>query len=125
MASVRRSRKCTPWSNSTSTSTSEDLLDLPDLSGEGDDVRGATVTVFDELDRGRPVQAVGDDPEVPVPLHLHEAARVRQRRSSRRAATEGALREAEEVATAAKVGTAAKLHVDEEPGTRGHLLGGG
>ena len=50
-------------------------LDLPDLPGEGDDVRG----VPDELERGRPVQTVRDDGEGAVPVDLDERAGVRQR----------------------------------------------
>ena len=60
-----------------------------------------------------------DGAERAVPVHLHEAAGVRRRRSTRRAATEAALREGVEIATAAE------LHVDEEWGTGGHLSGAG
>jgi hypothetical protein len=113
----------TPWSNSSSTSTTEDLLDLPDLA-----VMATTYAVrrsrflmnSTEVGRSKPSAIL----KVPSPVTFTRRP-LRQRRRSRRAATEDALREAEEVATAAKVGTAAKLHVDEEPGTRGHLLGGG
>jgi hypothetical protein len=82
-----------------------DALDLPDLSGERDDVCG----VPDELERGRPVQTVRDDSKGAVAVDLHERARVRQRRSSRRAAgREVALRQGVQTATAAK------FHVNEE-----------
>ena len=91
------------------------VLDLPDLPGERDDVRG----VPDELDRGRPVESVDDEVEAAVPVHLHEAAGVRRRRSTGRTATEAALREGVEIATAAE------LHVDEEWGTGGHPGGAG
>jgi hypothetical protein len=91
------------------------VLDLPDLPGERDHVRG----VPDEFDRGRPVQGVEDGAERAVPVHLHEAAGARRRRSTRRAATEAALREGVEIASAAE------LHVDEEWGTGGHLSGAG
>ena len=81
-------------------------VDLPNLSGEGDEVRG----VPDELERGRPIQAVRDDGEGTVPVDLDECAGVRQRRSSRRAADrEDTLRESVETA-------AAKFHVNEEWG---------
>src|SRR5947207_7592942 len=52
-----------------------DAVDLPDLSGEGDEVRG----VPDELERGRPIQTVRDDGEGAVHIDLDERACVRQR----------------------------------------------
>ena len=52
-----------------------DAVDLPDLSGEGDDVRG----IPDELERGRPIQTVCDDGECAVPVDLDELAGVRHR----------------------------------------------
>src|SRR5260370_1847544 len=84
-------------------------VDLPDLSGEGDDVRG----VPDELERGRPVQAVHDDGECAVCVDPDERAGVRQRRSSRRAADrEDTIRESVETA-------AAKFHVNQQAGAGG------
>ncbi len=56
------------------------VLDLPDLPAERDHVGG----VPDELDRGRLVQGFEDDAERAVPVHLHEAAGVRRRRSTRK-----------------------------------------
>src|SRR5215204_4820383 len=53
-----------------------DVVDLPDLPGEGDNVRG----VPDELERGRQVQTIRDDGEGAVPVDLHECAGVRLRR---------------------------------------------
>ena len=41
-------------------------MDLPDISGEGDDVRGIT----DELERGQPVQTAMMTVKVPCPLTL-------------------------------------------------------
>src|SRR5947207_9021270 len=52
-----------------------DAADLPDLSGEGDEVRG----VADELERGRPVQTAHDDCECAVPVGLDQRAGVRHR----------------------------------------------
>ena len=43
-----------------------DAFDLPNLSGEVDDIRG----VPDELERGRPVQTVRDDGEGAVHIDL-------------------------------------------------------
>src|SRR4030095_14438506 len=83
-----------------------DAVDLPDLSGEGDEVRG----VPDELERGRPIQAICDDGERTVPVDLDERAGVRECRRTRIAAhREDALRESVETA-------AAKFHVNEEWG---------
>ncbi len=48
-----------------------DAVDLPDLSGEGDDVRG----IPDELERGRPIQTVCDDGECAVPVDLRRDGR--------------------------------------------------
>ena len=53
-----------------------DIVDLPDLPGEGDDVRG----VADDLERGRPVQPVDDGGEGAVPVDPDERAGVRLRR---------------------------------------------
>src|SRR5438552_13850693 len=92
-----------------------DAVDLPNLSGEVDDIRG----VPDELERGRPVQRFRDDGEGAVPVDLDERAGVRQCRRTRRAADwENTLRESVETA-------AAKFHVNEEWGARGNLRGGG
>src|SRR6266436_850801 len=93
-----------------------DAVDLPDLSGEGDEVRG----VPDELERGRLVQTVHDEGEGAVPVDLDERAGVVLRRSSRRAPDrEDTLREGVETVAAAK------FHVNEEGGARSHLRGGG
>src|SRR5439155_13511620 len=82
-----------------------DAVDLPDLSGEGDDVRGAP----DELERGRLVQTVYDEGEGAVRVDLDERAGVVQRRSSRRAADrKDTLREG------VKTVAGAKFHVNEE-----------
>ena len=59
-----------------------DAVDLPNLSGEVDDIRG----VPDELERGRPVQRFRDDGEAAVPVDLDERAGIRQRRRTRIAA---------------------------------------
>jgi hypothetical protein len=81
-----------------------DATDPPDLSGEGDEVRG----VPDELERGWPIQAVHDDGEGAVPIDFDQRAGVRQRRRTRRVADrEDTLRESVETA-------AAKFHVNEE-----------
>src|SRR2546426_12635188 len=82
-----------------------DAVDLPDLSGEGNDVRG----VPDELERGRLVQGMKDVGEGAVPVDLDECAGVRQCRSSRRAADrEDTLREG------IKTVAGAEFHVNEE-----------
>jgi len=52
-----------------------DVVDSPDLPAEGDDID----RVPDDLKGGRLVQTVGDDGEGPVPVDLHERARIRQR----------------------------------------------
>src|SRR5205823_10177087 len=62
------------WSSHSGASL-RDAVDLPDLSGEGDEVRG----VPDELERGRPVQAAHDDGECAVLVDLDERAGVRHR----------------------------------------------
>src|SRR5436190_17221760 len=59
-----------------------DVVDSPDLPGEGDDERG----VSDELERGRQVQTARDDGEGAVAVDLHERARVRLRRRTGRGA---------------------------------------
>jgi len=88
-----------------------DAVDLPDLPAEGDNVRGGP----DELQRGRPVETVGDDGEGAVPVDLHQGAGIRQRGRTRRAAGPNALGEGVQRAAAAK------LHVNEQRTARGHL----
>ena len=53
-----------------------DALDLPDLPAERRHIRG----VLDDLERRRPVQALGDDGEGAVAVDLQELASVRHRR---------------------------------------------
>ena len=91
-----------------------DAVDLPDLSGEGDEVRG----VPDELERGRPVQTVHDDGEGAVPVDLDERAGVRHRITRVNIRVDRAVREGVETA-------AAKFHVKEEGGAGGYLRSGG
>ena len=69
----------------------------PDVAAEGDDVGG----VADELERGRPVEAVHDDGEGAVGVAPDERAGVRLGRIALDGAGPDALREAEECATAA------------------------
>jgi hypothetical protein len=71
-ATVVRSPSC---STRHAVGRTRDVVDLPDLPGEGDDIRG----IPDELERGRPVQTVHDDGEGAVRVDLHERAGVRYR----------------------------------------------
>ena len=89
-------------------------VDLPHLSGEGDEVRG----VPDELERGRPVQTVHDDGECAVPVDLDERAGVRHRITRVNIRVDRAVREGVETA-------AAKFHVKEEGDAGGYLRSGG
>src|SRR5207247_3951199 len=90
-----------------------EVVDPPDLPGEGDDIS----IVPDELERGRLVQAVHDDGEGAVLVDLDERARVRHRKISNR--VERAVREGVETATAAK------FHFNEEGDAGGYLRSGG
>src|SRR6266581_2600425 len=92
-----------------------DAVDLPDLSSKGDEVRG----VRDELERGRPVQAVHDDGECAVPVDLDERAGVRQRITRVDIRVDRAVRQGVETAAAAK------FHVKEEGDAGGYLRSGG
>ena len=87
--------------NATCVRRTRDAVDLPDLSGEGDDVRG----IPDELERGRPIQTVCDDGECAVPVDLDELAGVRHRITRVNIRVDCAVREGVETA-------AAKFHVD-------------
>src|SRR6516164_4725776 len=64
-------------------------IDLPDLPGQGDDVRGLP----DELERRRPVQSVNDDGEGAVVVGLDQRAGVRLRGRPREGIVPDALRE--------------------------------
>ena len=101
-------------STSIAVGRSRDIVDLPDLAGERDDVGG----VLDDLDRGRLVQPADDGREGAVPVDPHERAGVQQRRSPLERAVPDALREGEERAPAAE------LHVDGQPGSGGDFGGG-
>src|SRR5712671_2416015 len=93
-----------------------DTVDLQYFPGEGNDICG----VAEKLERGRQVQTIGDDCEGAVPIDLHERAAVPLRRRTRRGAWHPrTLRERVEAVTAAK------LHVNDKGGARGHLSGGG
>ena len=94
---------------------SRKAVDLPDLPGEGDDVRGGP----DELERGRQVQIVVMTVKVPSPLTSTSEPLFGCAGEPGGAAGPRALRERVEPATAAK------FHVNEEAGARGHLRGRG
>src|SRR5512133_3786940 len=96
--------------NATCLGPTPNAVDLPHLSGEGDEVRG----VPDELERGRPVQAVHDVGECAVPVDLDERAGVRHRITWVNIRVDRAVREGVETA-------AAKFHVKEEGGAGGSL----
>jgi hypothetical protein len=102
------------FSTSIAVGRSRDIVDLPDLAADCDNVGG----VLDDLDRGRPVQPVDDGREGAVPADSHERAGVRLRRSSLERAVPEALREGEERAPAAE------LHVDGQPNSGGDFGGG-
>src|SRR5216683_4259221 len=113
----RHTRSDRDWSSDVCSSDlaegrSRKAVDLPDLPGEGDDVRGGP----DELERARQVQIIQDDSESTVPVDRHERAAVRLRgRTWRSAGNPRALRERVELATAAK------FHVDQKAGAGGYF----
>src|SRR5262249_58468643 len=65
-----------------------DVVDLPDVTRERDDIRG----VADELDGGRQVQLVHSHCDRAVAVHLHECAGVGQRRTGGWGLPENSLR---------------------------------
>jgi hypothetical protein len=89
VAAFQRDTRITVPSMRHALGPTRDAVDLPNLSGEVDDIRG----VPDELERGRPVQRFRDDGEGTVSVDLDERAGVRQCRRTRIAARPVALRE--------------------------------